>query len=148
MEHGILSAALRLKFTIRSRSADIAKSSRRKNPADVPLPEIGMSFARRRPGSVGCWTGVVCGASNRVVKRLLSLCDNWRVSQIITRQWVQTLIQPANERYSGGDFQLGDIRIRNSIKIFDQCAQRIAVSSDNRSAASTDGRRQSFVPIW
>lgn len=85
---------------------------------------------------------------NNMVKGLLSLFPNRRVSEIIARQWAQILIQFVDERYPGRNFQVGNFRIRNSLQVFDQCAQCVAVSSNDRPAAGLEGRRQRFAPIW
>jgi hypothetical protein len=63
--------------------------------------------------------GTLAEFRTNMVKGLLSLCDNRGVSQIITRQWAQTLVQLVDERYPGGNLQFGDIRIRNSVNVLD-----------------------------
>jgi hypothetical protein len=57
------------------------------------------------------------------------------------------LAKAAEPEIREASMHYGDIRIRDSINVFDQCAQRIAVSSNDRPAAGTEGRRKNLAPI-
>jgi hypothetical protein len=91
----------------------------------------------------------VTGDVERGVLKMKQPGENLRVVlyEIVVRDRLQIVVQFIDQRHGRRNVEFNDLRFRDVVQVFYECAQAVAVCRNEDAFARADRRRNGLVPV-